>query len=57
MSNEDAEEYVEKLKDLETAELATLEANKEEYESEMAELKTKLYAKFGKSINLEAKEE
>jgi prefoldin subunit 4 len=53
VSNEDAEERVEKLKETEEA---TLEALKEEHSglrAQMDEIKVLLYKKFGDSINLE----
>ena len=53
VENDDAETMLEKLLAETNAEVDALELEKKELQSGMAELKEKLYKKFGNSINLE----
>jgi len=57
VSNEEAEEWAEKKKEEKTKEKEELLKQKEEIEIKMKELKTVLYGKFGKAINLENAEQ
>jgi len=53
VSNEEAEEWAKAKKEETTAEQERLQKEKIDVESDMKELKSQLYAKFGKAINLE----
>ena len=53
VENDDAEAMLEKALEETKAEVDALEAEKRELQGAMAELKEKLYKKFGNSINLE----
>ena len=53
VENDDAEAMLEKLLGETKKEVDALEAEKRELQGAMAELKEKLYKKFGNSINLE----
>ena len=53
MSEDDAQEHLEKTKGQLQEELTLLKTSAEEIESVMVQLKVKLYAKFGNNINLE----
>ncbi|EEH56833.1 uncharacterized protein MICPUCDRAFT_57810 [Micromonas pusilla CCMP1545] len=53
VDNDTAETMLEKAADETREEVAKLEKERDELKSAMAELKTKLYGKFGNSINLE----
>ncbi|KAG7672049.1 hypothetical protein Ndes2526B_g06989 [Nannochloris sp. 'desiccata'] len=54
LPREDVEERLQKLQEEAEEAIRTLEADISKIQSEMNELKTVLYAKFGNSINLEA---
>ena len=53
MSEDDAQNHLEKTKGQLQEELTLLKTSAEEIESVMVQLKVKLYAKFGNNINLE----
>ena len=53
VSNEEGEEWVSKERAAVEEKKAKMEAEKADIERQMKELKTALYAKFGKAINLE----
>ena len=57
VSNEDAEEHVEKLLEEEKSKLEELEKEMGELDDRMTQTKSKLYAKFGNTINLEENSE
>merc|ERR1711934_611691 len=57
VDNEEAEEYVDKKTEVLQAELDEGADKADKCQTEMGELKTVLYAKFGKSINLEEDKE
>ena len=53
VSNEDAEEFVNDKKEIATAEVASVEPRIQANASEMDQLRTVLYSKFGTNINLD----
>jgi prefoldin subunit 4 len=53
MSSTQAEEYLEQTTESNAAAFTRFEREKKEVEGRMSELKVQLYAKFGRSINLE----
>lgn len=57
MSSEETQEYLENAKSKIQDEIKSLESNTAEVKQLLADLKVKLYAKFGNNINLEAEEE
>jgi len=57
VTNEEAEEWVKKEKKQQTSKKEKLTADKQHIEGKMKELKTVLYGKFGKAINLENAEQ
>lgn len=57
VDNDEAESFVKEQKKKVKEELKKLESEKQELTKQMAELKMVLYAKFGKSINLESAEQ
>lgn len=56
VENDDAAERVEALKEQAEKDLAAMQKKKEAMLADMNKLKAKLYAKFGKSINLDMSE-
>lgn len=57
MSQSDVQEALDKKKTSLNAEVAAIEMKMDGIKSQMSDLKTHLYAKFGNAINLEADEE
>merc|ERR1711934_1216959 len=57
VDNDEAEEYVDKKTEVLQAELEEWADKADKCQADMGELKTLLYAKFGKSINLEEDKE
>lgn len=57
LSSEETQEYLENAKSKIQDEIKSLESNTAEVKQLLADLKVKLYAKFGNNINLEAEEE
>jgi len=57
MSQDGVNEYIDKQKEVLEGEIEKLDARASGMVSSLKELKTKLYAKFGKNINLEEEEE
>lgn len=57
LSSEETQEYLENAKSKIQDEVKSLESNTAEVKQLLADLKVKLYAKFGNNINLEAEEE
>ena len=57
MTQDEVQETLDKTKDNLTGEVAKLEEKATDIKSQMSDLKTHLYAKFGNAINLEADEE
>jgi hypothetical protein len=54
VSNEETEAFVRERKAAATRDLGTIEPRLQEIASEMGELRTTLYAKFGSNINLDS---
>ncbi|XP_022781022.1 prefoldin subunit 4-like isoform X2 [Stylophora pistillata] len=57
LSSEETQEYLENAKSKIQDEIKSLESDTAEVKQLLADLKVKLYAKFGNNINLEAEEE
>ncbi len=57
LSQDDAQSEIEKKKEELTSEVKILEEKANGLKSQMSDLKTHLYAKFGSAINLEADED
>jgi prefoldin subunit 4 len=57
MNQTDVQESLDKSKTKLTSEVEGIEEKMEAVKSQMSDLKTHLYAKFGNAINLEADEE
>ena len=57
MSQDDVQDTLEQEKDKIDLEVTKLEEKSGEIKSQMSDLKTHLYAKFGNAINLEADED
>ncbi len=54
LSNEDAQESLERAKTILEAEVAALKSDADKIRGILSDLKVQLYAKFGDNINLEA---
>ena len=57
MTQDDVQDTLEAQKEIFEGEVTKLEEKSEDIKSQMSDLKTQLYAKFGNAINLEADDE
>ena len=57
MTQDDVQDTLEAQKEIFEGEVTKLEEKSEDIKSQMSDLKTQLYAKFGTAINLEADDE